>query len=165
MLNLKKIGLIILISTLVCNSIIAQEKKKWIDFAISPGIIFQKQTFGELNFLIGEYKNAHGGNTFQGIRIGVESNLKGGYDHIFAPKVGIELSAMIFCTRASILTYFYNYGMQFRFIPELGISYFSFANLTYGYSFSFSKNEINGIIKHRVCLSINLNRNFISGAF
>jgi hypothetical protein len=156
---------IVMISTFICNSIFAQEKKKWPDIAISPGIIAQRQAFGELNVLIGRYESSTGGNAFGGVRIGAESNFKSGSDQIFAPKIGVELSGLIVCMRATALTYFYNGDVQFRLLPELGISFLGFANLTYGYNFNLSKVEINGISNHRICLSINLNRNLINDAF
>lgn len=77
-LALKRTVFILIISLLGYNSIIAQEKKKWPDFAISPGIICQRQAFGELNILIGRYENSTGGNAFGGVRIGAESNFKTG---------------------------------------------------------------------------------------
>jgi hypothetical protein len=165
MLNLKHTIFILIISTLTCNSTIAQKKKKLPDFAISPGVIFQRQTFGELNILIGQYESSTGGNAFGGVRIGAESNFKSGKEHIFAPKIGIELSGMVICLRATALTYFYNGDTQFRLLPELGISFLGFANLTYGYNFNLSTNELIGISNHRICLSINLNRDLISDAF
>jgi hypothetical protein len=165
MLTLKDTIFILIISTLVCNSTFAQEKKKLPDFAISPGVIFQRQTFGELNVLIGRYESSTGGNAFGGVRIGAESNFKSDNDHIFAPKIGVELSGMFICMRATALTYFYNGETQFRLLPELGISFLGFANLTYGYNFNLSKNELIGISNHRVCLSFNLNRDLIRDAF
>ena len=165
MLTLKQTIFILIISTLVCNPTFAQEKKKWPDFAISPGVIYQRQTFGELNILIGRYESSTGGNAFGGVRIGAESNFKSGNGQIFAPKIGVELSGMVLCIRATAWTYFYNGDTQFRLLPELGISFLGFANLTYGYNFNLSKTEINGISNHRICLSINLNRDLISDAF
>jgi hypothetical protein len=165
MLTLKRTIFILTISILSYNSTIAQEKKKWPDFAISPGVIFQRQTFGELNILIGRYESSTGGNAFGGVRIGAESNFKNWNDHIFAPKIGVELSGMVICMRATALTYFHNGDTQFRLLPELGISFLGFANLTYGYNFNLSKVDINGISNHRVCLSINLNRDLINDAF
>lgn len=150
---------------LAYNSARAQGINKYPVFAISPGVILQRQTFGELNVIIGRYTSLFGLNNFEGVRFGVESNFKNGNDHIFAPKIGYEATGMLLCMRATALTYFHNGNTQFRLLPELGFCIRGFANLTYGYNFNLSKVDINGICNHRVCLSINLNRTLILNAF
>ena len=127
------------------------------NIALSPGVIFQKQTFGELNLLVGRYSSETGGNAFAGVRLGAETNFRNGSENIWAPKVGVELSGMVICMRATTLYYISGPDTQWRFLPELGISFLGFANLTYGYNFKLSGDPIDGIINHRVCLSINLN--------
>lgn len=135
------------------------------NIALSPGIIFQKQTFGELNVLIGRYVSETGGNAFGGVRLGAETNFKKGTENIWAPKIGLELSGMVVCMRATALYYITDQTTQWRFLPEIGISFLGFANLTYGYNFNLSHNQINGIINHRVCLSINLNPELMRDVF
>jgi hypothetical protein len=149
---------------IMCNSPLAQEKKRP-DFALSPGIVFQNQTFGEINILVGRYESSTGGNAFGGIRVGLESNLKTKEEHIYAPKIGVELSGMLMCIRGTVLSYINADTVQLRLLPEAGFSYLGFANLTYGYNFQLSKADIAGISKHRIALSININRDLISDAF
>ena len=149
----------------ICTNLTNAQQKKSIDFAISPGIIFQNQTFGEINVLVGHYENSHSGNAFGGVRIGMESNFKRGNENIIAPKIGVELSGLVICMRATALTYFKNDEVQFNLLPELGVSFLGFANLTYGYSFNLSKVNISGISNHKICLSINLNKKLINDVF
>ncbi len=144
------------------------EKRKqihWPDVALSPGVVFQKQTFGEMNILVGRYVSETGGNAFGGVRLGAETNFKKGTENIWAPKIGLELSGMVVCMRATALYYITDQTTQWRFLPEIGISFLGFANLTYGYNFNLSHNTIDGIINHRVCLSINLNPQLMGDVF
>lgn len=127
------------------------------NIALSPGVIFQKQTFGEINLLIGRYESEMSGNAFGGVRLGAETNFQKGNEHIWASKIGVEFSGMVFCLRATTLCYMSGLNSQWRFLPEIGISFLGFANLTYGYNFKLTGDPINGIINHRVCLSLNLN--------
>lgn len=135
------------------------------NIALSPGILFQKQAFGELNLLVGRYSSETGGNAFAGVRLGAETNFRNGSENIWAPKVGVELSGMVICMRATTLYYISGTTTQWRFLPEIGISFLGFANLTYGYNFKLSGDPINGIINHRVCLSINLNPQLMRDVF
>jgi len=41
--------------------------------------------------------------------------------------------------RASVLSYFNDNNIQFPLLPEFGIGFLGFANLTYGYNFKLSK--------------------------
>ena len=166
----------ILLFVSCCSNVIAQSdstqtslhnRKKFTppNIALSPGIVFQKQTFGELNLLIGRYSSETGGNAFGGIRLGAETNFRSGNENIWAPKVGAELSGMVICMRATTLYYISGPNIQWRFLPEIGISFLGFANLTYGYNFKLSGDPIDGIINHRVCLSINLNPELMRDVF
>jgi hypothetical protein len=135
------------------------------NLALSPGIVFQKQTFGELNLLVGRYESSMSGNAFGGVRLGAETNFRKGPENIWAPKIGVELSGMVICVRGTMLYYIADANRQFCFLPELGISFLGFANLTYGYNFKLSPGTIDGIVRHRVCLSLNLNPQLMGDAF
>ena len=139
----------------------SQEKNKKYDFAFSPGLICQKETFGEVNLLVGKVIIEKGIIGMSGIRMGVESNFKSNSEFIIAPKIGYEITATIFSLRLSTLNYFQNSRNDFRFLPEIGLSWGGFVNLTYGYNFRLTSTEIEDLSKHRFCLSFNLNKKLI----
>ena len=143
------------------------EKPK-IEVLFSPGIIVQHETFLDLNLLIGvvvveQSKIPVIGVT--GIRVGVETNLRDGHNHTIAPKIGFEMSATIFSMRLSAVNYFQNGNSEFRMLPELGISVYGWANLTYGYGIPFNNGNLNNVSCHRVSLSFNLDKRLSNAVF
>jgi len=88
----------------------------------------------------------------------LETNLRDGHNHTIAPKIGYEISATIFSLRLSAVNYFQNGNSEFRMLPELGISYNGWANLTYGYGIPFNNGNLNNVSCHRVGLSFNLDK-------
>lgn len=165
------IAAILLISSLCFAQPGETEKSKEptkLDIVFSPGVIIQKEIFGELNIIIGGIANEGQSKIpivgVGGLRVGFETNLKSNTDFIIAPKIGVELSAAIISMRLSAINYFKDNESEFRILPELGISLNGSVNLTYGYGISF-KNTINGISNHRLGLSININKKLNSGAF
>ncbi|MEO5777779.1 MAG: hypothetical protein ABIQ27_12810 [Flavobacterium sp.] len=129
-----------------------------IRFAFSPGIIVQRNVFLDVNLLVG--KSIIDLNPkvpivgIQGIRIGLESDC----NNIIAPKIGYEFNPMIFVLRLSAVNYFQKGDSEFRIIPELGLSFYSWMNLTYGYGISVGNNKISDIGHHRVSLTFNFNK-------
>lgn len=134
------------------------------DPALSPGIVYQGEPVYELNFLAGRYISEMGGNAFPGVRLGVETNFRQGSDGYFAPKAGFELSGMIICLRGTAMACVQRSGIQFRLVPEIGVSLAGFVNLTYGYAFALNRPEGFGLAHHRVALSLNLNRDVAEDA-
>jgi hypothetical protein len=126
--------------------------------AFSPGIIIQRNVFLDANILIGKVMvdlNPKVPNVgIQGIRIGLESDC----NNIIAPKIGYEFTPMIFSSRLSVANYFQNGNSEFRIIPELGLSFYSWMNLTYGYGISIGNDRISDIGHHRVSLTFNFNK-------
>ena len=143
------------------TNIFSQEKKRKFDFAFSPELISQRDLFGGANLLIGKVINEKMIIGMSGVRIGVESNFKNKQDLIFAPKVGVEISGTIVVIRLSALNYFQNDKSEFRLLPEIGLSWGGFVNLTYGYNFRITNRQIEDFSQHRICLSFNLNRKLI----
>ena len=157
---MKKLFLFLLINCcLLANS---QQKvtdsDNQIRFAFSPGIIVQRNVFLDVNVLVG--KSIIDLNPkvplvgIQGVRIGLESDC----NNIIAPKIGYELNAMIYVLRFSAINYLKNGNSEFRIIPELGLSFYSWMNLTYGYGISLGNNRISDIGHHRVSLTFNFNK-------
>ena len=132
--------------------------KKRLDFAFSPGIIQQRNTFVEANLFVGriitrtEEQIPSVGN--YGLRIGAESDCY----RTIATKIGCEIAATIVTIRLSGVQYFQGNNSEFRLISEFGYCIGGWVNLTYGYGISFKNSEITDIGRHRVCLSFNLNR-------
>ena len=136
-------------------------KNKFKDVLFSPGIIVQHETFLDVNLALGEVTVINGKIPiigFDGFRIGVETNLRDGHNHTIAPKIGYEISATIFSVRLSAVNYFQNGNSEFRLLPELGLSYNGWANLTYGYGIPFNNGNLNNVSCHRVGLSFNLDK-------
>lgn len=135
------------------------DPNRHLDFAFSPGIIQQRNTFLEANLFVGkiitdtEEKIPNIG--VYGVRIGVESD----FNRTIAPKIGCEIAATVVTLRLSGIQYFQDKNSEFRLIPEFGYCIGGWINLTYGYGISFKTNTgLTDIGRHRVCLSFNLNR-------
>jgi hypothetical protein len=133
-------------------------KKKAFDFAFSPGIIQQRNTFVEANLLVGKVIiESHPKVPYigiSGVRIGVETD----FNKTIAPKIGYEFALVGYALRLSAINYFQDNNSQFRLVPEIGISVCGWASLTYGYGISFNDGNLTDIGNHRVALSINLNK-------
>lgn len=137
-------------------------RKAKTEYVFSPGVIVQGNLHNELNFMIGQKHDFMIVSSFTGIRIGVESNMKYDKDFIIAPKIGYEFSMLLVVFRINAINYFQNGNSNFFIYPEVGISLGGSVNLTYGYN-SLKNNEIIGLSKHRIGLSINLNKNLNKG--
>lgn len=146
---------------LLSANMYSQEKRKKYDFAFSPELISQKGFYGGANVVIGKVISEKMIIGMSGVRIGVESNFKNGTDCIIAPKLGFETSGTILIMRFSAVNYFQNTKSEFRLLPEIGLSWGGFVNLTYGYNFRITNKQINDLSGHRFCLSFNLNKKLI----
>jgi hypothetical protein len=153
----KKIALIV---TICCSFFsYSQEKEpKRLEFAFSPGIIVQRNVFLDANILIGkttvDLNPKFPTIWIQGVRIGLETDC----NKTFAPKIGYEFTPMIFSSRISAINYFQNGNSELRIIPELGLSFYSWINLTYGYGISLNDGNLTDIGHHRVSLTFNFNK-------
>ncbi|NRD20736.1 hypothetical protein HNV08_11810 [Winogradskyella eckloniae] len=140
-----------------------------LNLVFSSGVLVQKEVFTEFNVIIGNVSNEFPPKMFpivgvQGLRIGMETNLKRDENFNIAPKLGYEISITFFSIRLSALNYFKNEQSEFRILPELGASFGGMVNLTYGYGISFN-NTIGGISNHRLSLNINLNRKLMKANY
>ena len=134
------------------------------DLALSPGIVYQGEPVYELNLLAGRYVSEMSGNAFPGVRLGVETNFRQGNEWYFAPKAGFELSGMIICFRGTAMACVQRSDIQFRLVPEIGVSLAGLVNLTYGYAFAFNRPDGFDLPRHRIALSLNLNRDVADDA-
>ena len=137
------------------------------EFAFSPGIIVQHETFLEFNVMLGEVTVENGKFPIigiEGFRLGVETNLRDRQNHTIAPKLGYEFSMTLFSLRLSAVNYFQNGNSEFRILPEIGISMGGWANLTYGYGIPFNNGNLDNVSHHRVGLSFNFNKKLTKAA-
>ncbi len=126
--------------------------------SFSPGIVVQRQVFGEANLLMGTAMKNKIMLGLTGLRLGAESNFKTGKEHIFGIKAGLEFDALIAATRISVIDYFNGSRSQLRLLPEIGLTFAGLYTLTYGYGIKITDTDIPGICHHRLSLSINLSR-------
>jgi hypothetical protein len=144
-----------------CQSI-EENKNSKKQFILSPGISLQKSFFAELNLTFAnksllENFSETGTSLIIGPRIGLELGNINNRTFI-APKIGYEVSGMFFCLRGNLVYYIENGNNDLRILPEIGISYLGFANLTYGYGFPITKNKIEVINNSNVRLTFNLSK-------
>lgn len=121
----------------------------------SPGIVFQGQTYVDINFLYSKYDEGHGNVVIWGPRIGMELKLNSTH-FVYAPKIGYELAGFPIILRGSAITYIDNGQTDLRLVPEAGLSFFGLINLTYGYNFQTLSFRTSEISNHRFGLTINL---------
>tara|TARA_R110002049_G_scaffold68003_2_gene176326 strand:- start:332 stop:865 length:534 start_codon:yes stop_codon:yes gene_type:complete len=164
--------LILLIFFQFWNLCSAQEKVydttklKKLDLVLSSGYVLQGNSFGELNLLIGKVIFENGKFPILGLdalRVGLESNFRNNENQILAPKIGLELSNLFVIVRLSFVNYFQHSSSEFRIIPEIGFSLGGLVNLTYGYGINLNNGNISGLSKHRLGISINLNKTLRKG--
>jgi len=168
---IKTLSLFFLVfSSILCFS---QEKKSQseikTDFAFSPGLILQGSLFADVNIIIGKVTVALDSKIpivgIHGFRLGFESNFLDNENYTIAPKIGYEVSPMLYTLRLSAVNYFQNGNSEFRILPELGFSLGGWINLTYGYGIAFVDKNLKNISNHRVSLSFNLNKKLKKGTF
>jgi len=152
-----KIYILVLLFILVSSSTFSQVGKKNIPIKpiLSPGLIYQNQFMGELNVMFSRLELTTGGSAIWGPRIGLESGFNKD-KFIIAPKVGYELSGLLFCIRGSALTYFQANKVDVRFLPEIGLSLSGALNLCYGYNFHLFNDKIDDVTSNRISLTLNL---------
>jgi hypothetical protein len=139
------------------------------DFVFSPGLILQGNFFADVNIIVG--KTIVDTNSkipvvgVKGFRFGFESNFRDNENYTIAPKIGYEISPMLYTLRLSAVNYFQNGNSEFRILPEIGLSFGGWVNLTYGYGIAFKDSNLNNVGNHRVSLSFNLNRKLREATF
>lgn len=124
--------------------------------ALSPGISYQGQFFGELNLMyyLKCYRTPQG--TFiHGPRVGSEFNFKNSF--IYAPKFGYEWTLIIFSCRINSLLYVQNRKLDLRILPEIGFN-LGYANLMYGYNIPLLRYRNTDITAHRISLTFNIDK-------
>lgn len=162
----KKLFLIVLVNcSLGYSQETAPKPKKRLDFAFSPGLIQQRNTFAEANLLIGKIIDEPHPKVptigISGVRIGIESD----FTRTIAPKIGYEYDIVGLSLRLSTVNYFQERNSELRLLPEIGISLCGWANLTYGYGIPLNNGDITDIGHHRVALSFNLNKSLSKAVF
>ncbi|MFT3793197.1 hypothetical protein [Flavobacterium sp.] len=138
-----------------------QEASKKREFAFSPGILWQDEIFAEANVLVGKVIIEKAMVGMSGITAGLETNFKSGHEFTVAPKIGIESDMTIASVRLSAINYFQDGNSELRLVPEIGLSFGGFANLTYGYGFILANDHIQNASQHRLSLRFTFNKRLI----
>jgi hypothetical protein len=159
---------IFILALFLCNAQQRPGFKTEKSFLFSPGLISQSNIFADLNLTYGVITMVNEPKVppifgVSGYRIGFESNFRSGNNYIIAPKVGYEYSLLVLVARISAVNYFQNKNSEFRLLPEIGITFLGEINLTYGFGIRFNQGNIDGLSKHRIGISINLNRKLNKG--
>lgn len=166
---IKKLTLFFLIFSSILSYSQEKENQTKTDFAFSSGLILQGNLFADVNIMIGKVTIDLDSKIpfvgIQGFRLGFESNFLDNENYTIAPKIGYEISPMLFTLRFSAVNYFQNGNSEFRILPELGLSLGGWANLTYGYGIAFKNENLNNVSNHRISLTFNLNRKLKKGTF
>ncbi|TYZ13488.1 hypothetical protein FY528_03510 [Hymenobacter lutimineralis] len=133
----------------------AQAKGDW-SLIASPGISYQKQIFGEINAMYANVQFGPGAVLVHGPRIGLEAGYR---DHlVYAPKIGYEFDFILVALRANLVGYVDQGQVDLRLLPEAGLSFFGFANFTYGYNAPLGTYRTPATSLHRLTLTANLLR-------
>jgi hypothetical protein len=123
-------------------------------FILAPGLVAQKQLYGELNLLYTKIDcSPYFPCAIYGPFVGIESNFN--RDWIYGAKAGYQFACAFLSIRASAVTYFDNAHTDLRLLPEIGISFFGIANLNYGYSIPMLEFESDKLSRHRLSLVVN----------
>jgi|GEM_PF-3505390 len=124
-------------------------------FILAPGIVVQKQFYGELNLLYTKIDcSPYFPCAMYGPFAGIESNFN--RDWVYGFKAGYQFACAFLSLRASAVTYIDNAHTDLRLLPEIGISCFGFVNLNYGYSIPMLGFESDQLSRHRLSLVVNL---------
>lgn len=160
---LRLIGVCALLAVCLCAEARDSETSRY-KLILSPGISLQNGAFAELNLMYAQTASNHSGLGIRGARLGMETNFSSG-DYVFATKLGYEISALCFCLRASAATYIdRSRSADLRLLPEIGLSFFGLASLTYGYGFPILEHE-SSVGRNRVALTFNLSRDLWKDIF
>jgi hypothetical protein len=130
----------------------------------SPGVSLQNSAFVELNLMYAQTADNHTGLGIRGARLGIETNFRSD-DYTFGTKLGYEISALFFCFRGSVAGYIDgSKHLDLRLLPEIGLSFFGLASLTYGYGLPTLEHE-SAVGRNRVALTFNLSRDLWNDIF
>ena len=143
-------------TVLITNGALAQEPYP-AEWALCPSIASQGQIYGELDVMRAQVMEGHGVLILYGPYVGVATNFGPG-ERIIVPKAGYELAMSLITVRASTACYYGDHNSDLRFLPEVGLSFFGLADLTYGWAIPLTDDRIPDLAKHRFALTVNLHR-------
>ncbi len=145
-----------LLALLFSSGALAQEPYP-AEWALCPSIASQGQIFGELDLMRAQVIEGHGVLILYGPFVGVATNFRAG-ERIIVPKAGYELVMSVITLRASTACYYGEHNRDLRLLPEVGLSFFGLADLTYGWAIPLTDDRIPDLAKHRFALTVNLHR-------
>lgn len=124
--------------------------------ALSVGYAYTEGHFVQVGAIFGKnYGNIHVPS--YGFGGGVEL---GAIDGKFAlgSKAFAEYNLFLATIRLGMINYTWRKQNDLRLLPEVGLTAFGYASITYGYTVPFKENDISEIGRHRFALTINLFR-------
>jgi len=75
---------------------------------------------------------------------------------ILGPKISIENVFWLLGTRLNVIDYTDFKQQDWRFTPEIGISFGGLLSIYYGYNIPLSNKRINSVSENRITLTVNL---------
>jgi hypothetical protein len=129
-------------------------------FMITGGINLHNNFIGELGIVYGRALDVplscaipYG---FTGIKIASELNFDS-KNLIYGPKLSLEYDNFLFFgCRISVIDYIESNHQDYRFVPELGLSFCGYIDLFYGINIPMTNETISSISPNRLSLIINL---------
>lgn len=135
-----------------------KQVKEPISLVLAPGIVYQKNNYGELNILFSRVEcGMCSPCVISGPFIGFESNFNQN-NWIYGIKSGYQVAGLFLSLRGSLINYIDNGHSDLRILPEIGLSFLGIANLNYGYNLPLLNFESSLLSRHRISLVINLSR-------
>jgi hypothetical protein len=132
----------------------------------SGGVTFNERKFGELGVGFG-FIDAWGAcecgpqNLYFGLKLATEFGKISEKKTIIAPKIGAEVNLRFVGARINFIDYTDFTHHDIKFTPEIGISLNGLSNLFYGYNFSISKKNLEGVARNRLTLVFNFGKGFL----
>lgn len=124
-------------------------------FIFSTGLSNQKQLWGEVGIIYGKtLRSSCDRAGLAGVKLGTEFNFTPS-KFMIAPKIGFEFDIAIFGARMNIIDYTDFTYHDFKFTPEIGLSFLGLVDVFYGYNYSISEKRIDNIGTHRLTLTVN----------
>ena len=148
---------ILLVASLAIKGIMHAQTPDPPEWAFCPSIASQGRTFGELDIMRAQLMEGHGVDVLYGPFAGIGSTIDAG-ERILVPKIGYELAMTLITVRLSTAYYCADRTNDLRFLPEVGLTFFGLADLTYGWTIPLNNDPIPGLTIHRLALTVNLHR-------
>jgi hypothetical protein len=154
---------------LLKDTVISQSKKVLSDddyeFGPEGGLVYQKGLYGQLGVAYSNNYNAHDVNVLIDVlKIDAQYNFST-TSPIFVPRITAELNLVTFTLRTSFED-FTNFTVNdYRFTPEIGITFLGQISLCFGWNIPLTDSRLGNIGAHVLSLTYTYNKGFIKDTF